>query len=143
MSTQLATIAQYFDYRGERMPEDLDELEALELDALLKRASNRIRAILRTARLTWGNDGLPKNGTVAQTIAEATAAQASFMRSTGDVDGSAAVTGWDDVSMDGVSYGRRGATAAVNDAKSKSRVAPEVGEILGALPIWTTKSNRR
>lgn len=143
MSTQLATIEQYFEFRGEVMPPELSEAEALELNALLKRASNRIRSLLRRARLTWGSDGFPKNGSVAQSIAEATVAQASFLRETNNVDGAAGAKGYDSVSMDGVAYAKRGSTVARDERDANGRVAPEVAEILSTLPIWSTRVNGR
>lgn len=140
MSTQLATIADFYAFRGEVMPEDMSDADVLELDALLMRASDRVRRILRTARLTWGSDGLPKNGTVRQTIARATAAQASFFRGTGNVDGSGGASGYDNVSMDGVSYSKSARAVGTASNSRDNRIAPEVGEILGSLPIWSTKS---
>lgn len=142
MSTQLATIEDFYKARGEVVPE-LDDADVLALDALLQRASDRIRFVTRMAVYTRDSTGRPKNGTVAQEFARATAEQASFWRGTGDADGSvAAGGGYDSVSMDGVSYSKKGTTAGAQEQAAMGRAAPGVMEILAPLPIWTTKLGR-
>lgn len=141
MSTQLATIEQFYEYRGELLPE-LDAAQVAALNALLKQASDRIRYVTRGAVYARRTDGMAKNGTVRDELARATAAQASFWRGTGDQDGSGAVSGFDAVSMDGVSYSTRGSVAGQSERAAAGRAAPGVTEILAPLPIWTTRLRR-
>jgi len=138
---QFAQVDDYYLFTtGEHAPDDLDGVEVARLNALLKRASNRILAATRTARVAYDRDtGAPTMPVVARGFADATCAQAQWFEEQGDITGAA--VGYSDVSMGPVRLARN-ATAAAAVSAADSRVAPEVADILAPLPIWTVGVGR-
>lgn len=138
MAVQFATAEQFFEFQGMSMPPSFSDEERMALDAMLTRASTRIRRATRLALVRYRNDGIPANGTVAEGYARATVWQAVWWKGQGD-DGSGAAGRFDSVSMDGVSYSRStSAAAAAQTTAADDRISPEAMEELSVLPIWGT-----
>lgn len=139
---QFAQIDDYYMFTtGDHAPDDLPAAETARLNALLKRASQRILRVTRTARIAWDRDtGFPRDAVIARGFADATCAQAQWFEEQGDITGAA--QGYTDVAMGPVRIARN-ATAAAAVSAADSRVAPEVMDILAPLPIWTVAVTRR
>lgn len=140
MSTQFAQISDFYNFIGEELP-DLTDAEELALNAKLMRASRSISRAIRTAFIQWDTTtGFPTNTVVAGGLRDATCAQAAWFTDNGD-DMSGAGSGFSHVAMAGVVLARNVSSAGAVSA-SDSRHAPEVADILAALPIWSTKVGR-
>ncbi len=146
MAVQYATIDDYFAFHGETRLRALDadeiaayDAETLRLNALLKRASSRVKTAARLGRVHYQATGIPSSTAIARAFAEATCAQADWFEETGDLSG--AGDRFDSVSLLDVSFARRASSGATGNAAGASRVAPEANEILQNAGIFTTAVN--
>lgn len=143
MAVQFATIAQYRTFQGlsprEQRPSDPEsaaayDAETVRLNALLQRASDRIRILVRLARVRYANTGLPRDEAIAETFARATAAQAVQFDETGSASGNGA--DYTSVSLIGVQFSKASTAAQTN---AQARVSAEASDILAAAGIFTTR----
>lgn len=143
MAVQFATIAQYRAFQGlperEPRPSDPDgaaafDAETVRLNAQLQRASDRIRVMVRLARVRYASTGIPSDDRVAEAFARATAAQAVQFDETGSASGNGA--DFTSVSLIGVQFSKA-ATAAQTPAQA--RASAEAADILSAAGIFTSR----
>jgi hypothetical protein len=125
MARVYATVAQLEEYTGQAAPSDAARL--------LRRASRFLdSAVLTSCMYETDDDGMPTKPELREALAEAVCVQVDWWDEVGDSTGAMGI-GWGSVSAGPVSLGRS-VTDVTPDASPGRQVAPEVWDILRALP---------
>jgi hypothetical protein len=127
MSYQPHAVAQdYLDFTGEDLPDGFTEPK---LNALLRRASLTVDGYLPRG-VVVDSDDLD----IAETLRDATCAQAAWWVETADGDPSGAAGVYDSVSILDVTLSKR---ASSSDGSDDVRISPEAVSILKAAGLLT------
>ncbi len=121
-----ATAADYRTFQGDDASDEKDA----KLDAKLRRASQTIAGLILFARYAVDEDGYPTDPGIADTLRDATCAQAAWWEDTDDITGAESQSG--PTRIGSVSIGGKGVSggATAGTSAADSRYAPEAISIL-------------